>query len=87
VRDLLDHGDAVLTSLSLAEAIDHLVRVVGTSDEEAALDVAQLGLGDALPVDADLALRAALLCHSTLVRARSGHELDTRRARPGPHPR
>ena len=61
VRTLLERGDAVLTSLGLAKVIDHLVRVVGTSDEDAALDVAQLGLSDALPVDADLALRAALL--------------------------
>lgn len=61
VRHLLERGDAALTSLGLAEVIDHLVRVVGTSDEDAALDVAQLGLSDALPVDADLALRAALL--------------------------
>jgi len=61
VRRLLERGDAVLTALGLAEVIDHLVRVIGTSDEDAALDIAQLGLSDALPVDADLALRAALL--------------------------
>jgi PIN domain nuclease of toxin-antitoxin system len=72
VRQLLDSGDAVLTSLGLAEVIDHLVRVVGTSDEEAALDIAQLGLADALVVDADLALRAGLL--------RSRHYHRTNRA-------
>jgi PIN domain nuclease of toxin-antitoxin system len=60
-RHLLERGDAVLTALGLAEVLDHLVRVVGTSDEDAVLDVAQLGLSDALTVDADLALRAALL--------------------------
>jgi len=70
VRDLLERGDAVLTSLGLAEVVDHLVRVIGTTDEEAVLDVAQLGLGDALPVDADLALGAALL------RARHYHRRD-----------
>jgi PIN domain nuclease of toxin-antitoxin system len=72
VRRVLDRGDAVLTSLGLAEVIDHLVRVVGTSDEEAALDVAQLGLTEALAVDADLALRAGLL--------RSRHYHRTNRA-------
>ena len=72
VRRLLDGGDAVLTSLGLAEVIDHLVRIVGTSDEEAALDVAQLGLTDALAVDGDLALRAGLL--------RSRHYHRTNRA-------
>jgi predicted nucleic acid-binding protein len=51
----------MLTALGLAEVIDHLVRVVRTSDEEAVLDIAQLGLTDALAIDADLALRAGLL--------------------------
>jgi len=72
VRPLLDRGDAVLTAVGLAEVIDHLVRVVGASDEEAALDVAQLGLTDALAVDADLGLRAGLL--------RSQHYHRTQRA-------
>jgi len=70
VRLLLESGDAALTSLGLAEVIDHLVRVARVPAEEAALDVAQLGLADALPVDADLALRAALL------RARNYHRTD-----------
>lgn len=61
VRLVLNRGDAKLTALGLAEVIDHFVRVVRASDEEAALDVAQLGLLDALTVDADLALRAGLL--------------------------
>jgi PIN domain nuclease of toxin-antitoxin system len=72
VRPLLESGDAVLTALGLAEVIDHLVHVVGASDEEAALDVAQLGLTDALVVDADLGLRAGLL--------RSRHYHRTQRA-------
>lgn len=70
VRHLLERGDAVLTALGLAEVVDHLARVVGASDEDAVLDVAQLGLSDAVPVDADLALRAALL------RARHYHRTD-----------
>lgn len=67
VGPLVEKGNTALTSVGLAEVIDHLVRVAGIPDEEAALDVAQLGLTDALPVDADLALRAGLL------RARNYH--------------
>ena len=70
MQALLEQGDAALTSPGLVEAVDHLVRVVGISDEDAALDVAQLGLSAAIPVDADLARRAALL------RARHYHRTD-----------
>ena len=72
VRPLVERGDTVLTALGLAEVIDHLVRVLGASDEDAALDVAQLGLTDALAVDADLGLQAGLL--------RSQHYHRTHRA-------
>ena len=97
VRQLLERGDAVLTALGLAEVIDNLVRVVGASDEEAVLDVAQLGLSDAVPVDADLALRAALLrarhYHRTnravsladCVAAEAARMLGTRLATADPH--
>jgi len=70
VRPLLDDDDAALTAFGLAEVVDHLVRVVGAPDEDAVLDIAQLGLMDAIPVDADLALDAALL------RARHYHRTD-----------
>ncbi len=70
VRGLL--GDARLTSTGVAEVIDRLVRVHGQSDEEVALDVAELGLLDGLPVDAVDGLGAGLL------RARHYHR--TRRA-------
>jgi PIN domain nuclease of toxin-antitoxin system len=71
VQALLEGGDdTVLTSLGLAEVVDHLVRVVGTSEDDAVLDVAQLGLMDAITVDADLALNSALL------RARHYHRID-----------
>lgn len=59
VRRLL--GDARLTSTGVAEVIDRLVRVHGQSEEEVALDVAELGLLDGLPVDAVDGVGAGLL--------------------------
>ena len=59
VRDLL--GDAQLTSTGVAEVIDRLVRVHGQSEDEVALDLAELGLLDGLSVDAADGLGAGLL--------------------------
>ncbi len=71
VRDLLAHQEeALLTALGVAEVVDQLVRVTGVSEDNAALDLAQLGLADGIPVDADLGLRAGLL------RARQYHRRD-----------
>lgn len=50
-----------LTAVGVAEVVDHLVRLVGLSEDDAALDIAQLGLADAVPVDPQLALGAGLL--------------------------
>ena len=61
VRGLLGSGDASLTSVGVAEVVDHLVRIVGIDEEEAALDLAQLGLLDALPVDPVIGLAAGRL--------------------------
>jgi PIN domain nuclease of toxin-antitoxin system len=61
VRPLLDVPDAALTALGVAEVFDHLVRLVGVDDEEAALDVAQLGLIDGIPVDASIGAAAGRL--------------------------
>ena len=52
---------AVLTVLGVAEVVDHLVRLVGADEDDAVLDVAQLGLDSPPPLDAGLALRAGLL--------------------------
>jgi PIN domain nuclease of toxin-antitoxin system len=62
VRHLLD-GDrnASLTVLGVAEVVDHLVRIAGASEEEAALDLAQLGLAEPEPLDAAVSMRAGLL--------------------------
>jgi PIN domain nuclease of toxin-antitoxin system len=52
---------AALTVLGVAEVVDHLVRLVGADEDDAVLDVAQLGLAAPLPLDAGLALRSGLL--------------------------
>lgn len=69
---LRDDPDSALTPLGVAEVIDHLVRIEKATEEEAALDLAQLGLADPPPLDAMVATRAGLL------RARHYHR--TRRA-------
>ncbi|MGH9244487.1 MAG: PIN domain-containing protein [Acidimicrobiales bacterium] len=61
VPQLLDAADCGLTALGVAEVVDHLVRIAGATDEDAALDLAQLGLAAPDPVDAELALQAGLL--------------------------
>jgi predicted nucleic acid-binding protein len=52
VRPLLDAGEGALTAVGLAEVLDHLVRLAGAEEDDAVLDLAQLGLLDATPVDA-----------------------------------
>jgi PIN domain nuclease of toxin-antitoxin system len=61
VRPLLDSGEAVLTVVGVAEAIDHLVRLAGADEEDAALDLAQLGLLAGIAVDPALGLAAGRL--------------------------
>ena len=61
VQPLLESGDALLTAVGVAEVVDHLVRVIGVDEEEAVLDVAQLGLLEGFPVGAELGLAAGRL--------------------------
>lgn len=61
VRWLVGAGDATLTALGVAEVVDHLVRIVGVPEEDAALDLAQLGPADPDVLDAGAGLRAGLL--------------------------
>lgn len=61
VRRLLEDGDAGLTAVGLAEVLDHLVRLAGADEEEAALDLAELGLLEAVVVESDLGLAAGRL--------------------------
>ncbi|MGH3561364.1 MAG: PIN domain-containing protein [Mycobacterium sp.] len=58
---LRDDPDAALTPLGVAEVLDHLVRLEKATEEEAALDLAQLGLADPSPLDAAVATRVGLL--------------------------
>ncbi len=61
VRALLDESDSSLTALGVAEVIDHLVRIVGTNDESATLDLAELAILDGIPVDSVTGVAAGLL--------------------------
>lgn len=54
-------GDAQLTVLGVAEVVDYLVRLAGADEEDAVLDLAELGLATPRPLSADLAIRAGLL--------------------------
>jgi predicted nucleic acid-binding protein len=56
-----DEEEALLTPLGVAEVLDHLVRLANAEEEEAVLDLAQLGLATPTPVGAELAARAGLL--------------------------
>ncbi len=61
VRDLLQSGDTTLTAVGVAEVLDHLIRTAGADEEDAALDLAQLGLLEGMVVDSDLGLAAGRL--------------------------
>lgn len=62
VEDLLIRdGGGQLTAAGLTEVVDHLVRVVGADPDDAVLDVTQLRLDHAIPIDAELGRRAGLL--------------------------
>jgi predicted nucleic acid-binding protein len=67
VRTLLETRRGMLTTVGLAEVLDHLVRIVGVDEDDAVLDVAQLDLLD--PPDLDAATATA----SGLLRARNYH--------------
>lgn len=61
VRPLLEDGNGALTAVGLAEVLDHLVRLADADEDDAALDLAQLGLLDALSVHADTGSAAGRL--------------------------
>lgn len=61
VQPVLEFGDAALTAVGIAEVVDHLVRIIGVDEEQAVLDVAQLGLLEGHPVDVELGLAAGRL--------------------------
>jgi predicted nucleic acid-binding protein len=61
VRVLLDAGDVALTAVGVAEVLDHLVRIVGADEEDATLDLAQLGLLDGIVIDSAVGASAGRL--------------------------
>jgi PIN domain nuclease of toxin-antitoxin system len=61
VQALIEAGGCALTTLGVAEVIDHLIRLAGASEEEAVLDLAQLGLDESIELDGGTAIQAALL--------------------------
>jgi predicted nucleic acid-binding protein len=72
VERLLRRGDAQLTALGIAEVFDQLVRVLAVDEEQAALDLAEVGLLDGLSVDAGLGLAAGRLRARHYHRTRCG---------------
>jgi len=62
VQELIEgEEEAALTVLGVSEVIDQLVRLMGADEDEAVLDLAQLGLASPSPVEAAMALHAGLL--------------------------
>lgn len=61
VRTLLCAGDAALTAVGVGEVLDHLVRLLGVDEDAAVLDLAELGLLEAIAVDATLGAAAGRL--------------------------
>lgn len=61
VEAILNRGDAALTAVGVGEVLDHLIRIAGADEEEAVLDVAQLGLFDSVTVTTQLAAAAGRL--------------------------
>jgi hypothetical protein len=61
-RTLLEVDDhACLTAVGVAEVVEHLVRRSGASEDDAALDLAQLGPAEGIVVDTAVDLRSGLL--------------------------
>ncbi len=62
VGELLEAPEASsLTALGVAEVLDHLVRIIGIEEDEAALDLAQLGLMEGVAVDSSIGSAAGRL--------------------------
>ena len=61
VEVLVAEGDCSLTAVGVAEVLDHLIRSSGAEEDDASLDVAQLGLDEPIPVGETLAAAAGRL--------------------------
>lgn len=65
------NDDGRLTALGVGEVLDHLIRLIGVSEEEAVLDLAALGLLLPVAVDSTVAIGSGML--------RANHYHRTRR--------
>lgn len=70
VEEIAD-GDGRLTSLGVGEVLDHLIRLIGVTEEDAVLDLAELGLLLPVTVDSTVAIGSGML--------RAAHYHRTRR--------
>jgi PIN domain nuclease of toxin-antitoxin system len=61
VEQLILAGGAAMTVLGVAEVLDHLIRRCDADEEDASLDVAQLGLDAAVGLDLAVAAAAGRL--------------------------
>jgi PIN domain nuclease of toxin-antitoxin system len=61
VRPLLTVRVAQLSAVGRAEVVDHFIRFAGVNEEDALLDLAQLGLLNARPADAAIGTAAGRL--------------------------
>jgi predicted nucleic acid-binding protein len=62
VQQLIEGEDeTALTTLGISEVIDHLVRLMGAEEDEAVLDMAQLGLASPSPIETAMAVQAGFL--------------------------
>ena len=61
VASLLRSEDASLTAVGVGEVVDHLIRLAGGDEDDVFLDLAELGLSDALPIDAQAGAGAGRL--------------------------
>jgi PIN domain nuclease of toxin-antitoxin system len=61
VEQLILAGGAAMTVLGVAEVLDHLIRRCHADEEDATLDVAQLGLDAAVGLDLGMAAAAGRL--------------------------
>ena len=61
VAALMRSDDLSLTAVGLGEVVDHLIRLAGVDEDDVFLDLAELGLHDALPIGAQAGAEAGRL--------------------------
>ena len=61
VASLMRSDEVSLTAVGVGEVADHLIRLAGVDEDDAFLDLAEMGLQDALPIDAPVGGHAGRL--------------------------